>query len=68
MCIMCDGASLDEVRFGIHGIIDRYGWYIQGVEAPPGGRSWAYTIGLSAAFDHPELIITCAREKMIPVR
>lgn len=58
MCIMCDGASLDECRFNIHRIIDRYGWFIQYVEVAPVTRAWAYTIGLSAGFEHPELIIT----------
>ena len=59
MCIMCDeGATLDEVRFNIHGIIDRYGWFIQYVEAFPTRRAWAYTIGLTVGFDHPELVIT----------
>lgn len=59
MCDMCDGATLDESRFKIFGIIDRYGWFIQYVEAAPGIRPWAYTIGLSAGFSHPELVI-CA--------
>lgn len=59
MCIMCDeGATLDECRFNIHGIVDRYGWFIQYVEVKPVARSWAYTIGLSAGFGHPELIVT----------
>ena len=58
MCIMCDGASLDECRFNIHGIIDRYGWFIQYVEVNPVNKAWAYTIGLTAGFDHPELIVT----------
>jgi hypothetical protein len=56
---MCDeGATLDEVRFNIHGIIDRYGWFIQYVEAFPTSRAWAYTIGLTAGWDHPELVVT----------
>ena len=58
MCIMFEGASLDEARFNIHRIIDRYGWFIQYVEGAPVTRAWAYTIGLSAGFEHPELIIT----------
>ena len=56
---MCDeGATLDECRFHIHGSIDRYGWFIQYVEVEPISRAWAYTIGLSAGFDHPELAVT----------
>jgi len=59
MCIMCDeGATLDEVRFNIHGIIDSYGWFIQYVEAFPTSRAWAYTIGLMAGWAHPELVVT----------
>jgi hypothetical protein len=57
MCIMCEGATLDECRFSIHGIIDRYGWFIQYVEVEPITLAWAYTIGLSARFGHPELVI-----------
>jgi len=56
---MCDeGATLDEVRFDIHGIIERYGWFIQYVEVVPINRAWAYTIGLTAGWDHPELLVT----------
>ena len=58
---MCEGASLDECRFQIHGIIDRYGWFIHYVEVKPVSRAWAYTIGLSAGFDHPELIVAGVR-------
>jgi hypothetical protein len=58
---MCEGATLDECRFAIHGIIDRYGWFIQYVEVDPITRAWAYTIGLSAGFEHPELIIAGVR-------
>ncbi|MCA1704589.1 MAG: DUF4262 domain-containing protein, partial [Actinobacteria bacterium] len=62
MCIMCDGgATLDEARFNIHGIIDSFGWFIQYVEVAPVSRAWAYTVGLSAGFAHPELIITGVR-------
>lgn len=57
MCMMCDGASIDEVRFRVHGCIERYGWYIQGVEAGDEGSEWIYTVGLSAGFDHPELVV-----------
>ncbi|MGH2554742.1 MAG: DUF4262 domain-containing protein [Actinomycetota bacterium] len=58
---MCEGASLDECLFDIHGIIDRYGWFIQSVEVTPITRAWAYTIGLSAGFEHPGLVITGVR-------
>jgi hypothetical protein len=56
MCMMCDGASLDEVRFWVHGTIARFGWAIMTVEEQQ-SPSWAYTIGLVACFGHPELVL-----------
>jgi hypothetical protein len=56
--MMCEGASLDEVRFFIHSSVIRHGWFVQGVEGKrPDGIPWAYTIGLSENFDHPELVL-----------
>jgi hypothetical protein len=57
MCMLCDGASQDEVLFHIHGVIHRYGWFIQYVQHKRVSRSWAYTIGMASGFDHPELVI-----------
>jgi hypothetical protein len=57
MCIMCEGASHDEVLFDIHGAIERHGVFIQGVEIEPVEHGWAYTIGLSDGFEHPEFMI-----------
>ncbi|MGH9187288.1 MAG: DUF4262 domain-containing protein [Acidimicrobiales bacterium] len=57
MCMMCEGASPDEVLFHVHGVIEREGWAITPIDAGPDGASWAYTIGLSAGFGHPELVI-----------
>lgn len=54
---MCEGASLDEMRFALHGTIERYGWSIQYVGDEPVSRAWAYTVGLTAGFDHPELVV-----------
>jgi hypothetical protein len=57
MCIMCDGASRDEALFSLHASIEEFRWAIQGVEPGPHTPPWAYTIGLSSRFDHPELIV-----------
>ena len=57
MCMMCDGASIDEVRFGIHGLIARHGFAITGCEGAAGEAGWSYTIGLVTQFDHPELVV-----------
>lgn len=55
MCMMCKGASLDEVLFFIHGAIERVGWAVIPVTGKRPSTSWAYTVGL-AALGHPELV------------
>jgi hypothetical protein len=60
MCIICDGASPEEARRRLATLVRRYGWAIQGVEAGPRSAPWAYTIGLSEMFGHPELVIAGA--------
>jgi hypothetical protein len=57
MCVICDGATPDEFLFDLHGKIERYGWTCVAVEAGHDNPSWAYTIGLSDRFDHPELVM-----------
>ena len=54
---MCEGATRAEVRLRLHRTIQRCGWAIQCVEAKPGETPWAYTIGLTAAVGHPELVV-----------
>lgn len=57
MCIMCEGASHDDVLFNLHGHVLRRGWALQAVFGkPPDGPGWVYSIGLAATFDHPELV------------
>ena len=56
MCIRCEGADDDDVRFIIHGNILRFGWHVVAVVAERVSRSWAYTIGI-AGFDHPEFAV-----------
>lgn len=57
MCIMCDGASRDEALFSLHGWVTTYGWGIQYVETADPAKTWAYTIGLSSNYGHPELAV-----------
>lgn len=59
MCAICDGATEDEVRQHLAESIDWYGWSVQGVEASPANWGWAYTVGLSERFGHPELVVAC---------
>lgn len=32
MCMMCEGADLDDVRWHVHGLIERCGWAVVPVE------------------------------------
>ncbi|MCD9624241.1 DUF4262 domain-containing protein [Rhabdothermincola salaria] len=58
MCIMCEGASHDDVLFNLHGHVLRHGWVLQAVWGePPDRPGFVYSIGLSAGFDHPELVV-----------
>jgi hypothetical protein len=55
MCMMCNGATFDEVLFDIHGLVERYGWAVIPVEQHS-SSDWAYTIGL-VEVNHPELTV-----------
>lgn len=57
MCSICEGASDDELLFGICGRIQNFGWAIEYVQAPEASESWGYTIGLTEGFGHPELAL-----------
>jgi hypothetical protein len=57
MCMMCNGASRDEVLFSLHSAIEQRGWIVQPVAGGESNEPWAYTIGLSDRFDHPELVM-----------
>jgi hypothetical protein len=60
MCEICQGASDDEVLFGIYGRIYRFGWTIEYVQGRDASHSWGYTIGLTEGFGHPELALAGA--------
>lgn len=38
-------------------IIKKYGWHVVSVDARGNIPGWAYTIGLHATFEHPEVVI-----------
>jgi hypothetical protein len=57
MCIMCQGATEDELLSRIQGQIRNYGLGIIAVGDNDEDRGWAYTIGLVEGMDHPELIV-----------
>ena len=54
LCPCCAGIPFDDVLAADIDLIQRHGWMIQYVSAP---TPWAYTIGLSPGFAHPELIV-----------
>lgn len=57
MCDMCQGASDDELLFGIYGRIRNFGWGIEYVQGGGVSDSWGYTIGLTEGIGHPELAL-----------
>ena len=62
MCRMCEGFSLDDVLALDAASIAEYGFTIIAVGPPVDSHdksgTWAYTVGLLDAADHPELIVT----------
>ena len=57
MCIICDGATRQEALEDLHAKVERYGWAIQYVEGEGPDTPWAYTIGLTERYGHPELAL-----------
>jgi hypothetical protein len=61
MCRVCEGFSIEDVTVLGATRIAEHGYGIQGVIGPGGDDdgtgSWAYTVGLLDAADHPELIV-----------
>jgi hypothetical protein len=57
MCFLCDGGTVEELHRLIDECIDDPGWFVSGVEPSRHDPMWAYTIGLTASFDHPELVM-----------
>jgi hypothetical protein len=61
MCMMCDGASPDEVIDRYGELIDEHGWVAVGVGGTARAPGWIYTIGLTETYNHPELVVvTCS--------
>lgn len=58
MCFICDGGTPDELMRSIAGHIEQYGWHVSAVSDGVPGLGWAYTVGLTETFGHPELITT----------
>ena len=61
MCMMCDGASRDEMLFSLHAKVLHHGWALQGVGGDGERADWMYTRGLSSGFAHPELVMVGGR-------
>jgi hypothetical protein len=59
MCWECDhpGATRSDYLDYLRGLIDDYGWAVQGVERDRIHPPWAYTVGLTA-HGRPELVVT----------
>jgi hypothetical protein len=61
MCIMCEGATIEQVRQNLYEQICTDGYAMVPVGNGWDRYGWAYTIGLADAHDHPELVIIGAR-------
>lgn len=48
---------MDEVRRRVQADIDRYGWHVGKIPGDDRAPSWAFTIGLFASFQQPELVV-----------
>ncbi len=59
MCWICDhpGATHGDYLSHLRGLIDEFGWAVQGVERDRIHPPWAYTVGLTA-YRRPELVVT----------
>lgn len=63
MCMLCEGASAQDVLDGFRSRIAEFGFTM--VSVGGGSSSWTYTIGLLENFGHPELVVTGLCPKMI---
>ena len=57
MCVMCNGATREEVLRDLHLQISDRGFTIVSVGTTLENKGWAYTIGLIDSKDHPELVV-----------
>jgi Domain of unknown function (DUF4262) len=59
VCWMCDHPGATELDYNnyLQGLIDAFGWAVQGVERDGIHPPWAYTVGLTP-HRRPELVIT----------
>ena len=57
MCMICDGATHEEVLTETDERIGRFGFTMVGIEPNPDHPPWLYTIGLVERHNHPELCV-----------
>jgi hypothetical protein len=61
MCVMCNGASRQDVRDHFRQQIDMKGFALCVVTDGADDAGWAYTIGLTRRWEHPELVVAGQR-------
>lgn len=63
MCLQCDGYSFEEAMLALDLKIQVHGWALIQVDddGPEGTMSWAYTVGLTEHYGHPELAMFVVR-------
>ena len=60
MCAICDGVDPDDLLDDFRHRVDQRGWTMVGVEPSHRGPGWIYSAGLTASFDHPEVVMVGA--------
>ena len=60
MCAICDGTDPDDLLDDMRRRVDWLGWTMVGVEPSHRGPGWVYSAGLTASFDHPEVVMVGA--------
>lgn len=48
---------MDEVEARVRADVERHGWHVAKIPGDDRAPSWAFTIGLQQAFDHPEVAV-----------
>lgn len=56
---------IDEIKRRMERGIKDYGWWIQAVLPGPDNPPFAYTVGLTETFGHPELLMIGFRPEMM---
>lgn len=63
MCMMCEGATREQVVDHHAKSVERHGWSVVAVDGTQWTPGWCYTIGLTETFGHPELAVVMCDDR-----